>query len=150
MTVRTWITLSVAVLIALSIAVVFQFLRPVPPPAIVVRADDTRLEGVLEEACWPQRNGKLRCTEDGERPRENAIDDNGSFRIVFAYPADPKEGRIEVEDADGETVLESDEWKRTMRYDLVPGNYVLTAQAGTSGEAFVRYVFALRVTRSGS
>jgi hypothetical protein len=150
MTVRTWITISIAVLIALSIAVVFQFLRPVPPPAIVVRADDTRLAGVLEEACWPQRNGKLRCTEEPATPPANAIDDNGSFRIVFAYPADPKQGRIEVANADGETVLESDGWKRTLRYDLDPGSYVLTAQAGTSGEAFVRYVFALRVTRSGS
>jgi hypothetical protein len=149
-TVRTWITVSVAVLIALSIAIVVQFLRPVPPPAIVVRADDIRLEGVLEEACWPQRNGELRCTEDGERPAENTIDDNGSFRFVFAYPADPREGRLEVARADGTSVLSTDEWKRTLRYALDPGRYVLTAQAGTSGEAFVRYVFALRVTRSGS
>lgn len=150
MTVRTWITLSVAVLIALSIAVVVQFLRPVPPPAIVVRADDTRLVGRLDEACWPQRNGKLRCTkgEDADQPTQT-IGDNGSFRIVFAYPADPKEGFVTVTDGDGDEVLGSD-WKRTLRYDLAPGTYTLTAQAGTTGETFVRYVFALRVTRSGS
>ena len=150
MTVRTWITLSVAVLVALSVAVVVQLLRPVPPPAIVVRADDTRLTGVLDEACWPQRNGSLRCTDsEGDEPPAQTIDGNGSFRIVFAYPADPKEGSVTVEDDDGDEVLESD-WKRTLRYDLEPGTYTLTTQAGTTGEAFVRYVFALRVTRSGS
>ncbi len=150
MTVRTWITLSVAVLIALSIAIVLQFLRPVPPPAIVVRAGDVRLSGVLDGACWPQRSGKLRCTKDEDtKASEQTIDDNGSFRIVFAYPAEPKEGSVTVTDAEGREVLESD-WKRTLRYELDPGRYVLTAQAGTSGESYVRYVFALRVTRSGS
>ncbi len=146
MTVRTWITISVAVLIALSVAVVVQFLLPVPPPAIVVRAGDLRLRGVLDGACWPQRNGKLRCTaDDGRRAPEQTIDGDGSFRIVFAYPAEPKEGFVTLEGADGEEVLESG-WKRTLRYDLDPGRYLLTAQAGKSGESYVRYVFALRVT----
>lgn len=147
MTVRTWITISVALLVALSVAVVVQFLRPVPPPQIVVRAEDARLNGVLDEACWPQRNGKLRCTsEKGQEQPGNTIDANGSFRIVFAYPAEPKEGSIAVERSDGKTMLSTDEWKRTLRYDLDPGRYVLTAQAGKEGEAFVRYVFALTVT----
>lgn len=150
MTVRTWITISIAVLVALSVAAVVQFLRPVPPPPIVVRADDVRLEGSVDEACWPQRNGKLRCTKDADRAGENTIGGNGSFRIVLAYPAEPKEGFVRVERTDGKDVLRTDEWERTLRYDLDPGRYVLTAQAGTSGEAFVRYVFALRVTRSGS
>jgi hypothetical protein len=150
MTVRTWITLSVAVLIALSVAIVVQFLRPVPPPAIVVRAGDARLTGVLDEACWPQRSGKLRCTHGNpEDAPAQTIDDNGSFRIVFAYPAEPKEGSITVRTPDGKDVIDAD-WKRTLHYDLDPGRYVLTTQAGKSGESFVRYVFALRVTRSGS
>jgi hypothetical protein len=146
-TVRTWITISVAVLVALSAAVVVQFLRPVPPPAIVVRAGDTRLSGVLDRACWPQRSGELRCTDDDQRlAREQTIPDNGSLRIVFAYPADPKEGFVRIDTVSkGKTVLKTG-WKRTVRYDLDPGRYVLTAQAGKTGESFVRYVFALRVT----
>jgi hypothetical protein len=124
--------------------------RPVPPPAIVVRADDVRLSGVLERSCWPQRNGELRCTEsEREDAPVQTIDDNGSFRIVLVYPAEPKDGLVRVTDDEGDEVLES-EWKRTLRYDLDPGTYTLIAQAGKTDESFVRYVFALRVTRSGS
>jgi hypothetical protein len=147
MTVRTWITLSVAVLIALSVAVVVQFLRPVPPPVIVVRAGDARLEGFLDGACWPQRSGKLRCAKDDETPTfEQSIPANGSLRFVFAYPAEPKEGFIRIEDVDEDKAVVRTDWKRTLRYELDPGRYILTAQAGKSGESYVRYVFALRVT----
>jgi hypothetical protein len=149
MTVRTWITISVAVLVALSVAVVVQFLRPVPAPAIVVHAGDVRLDGEVDESCWPQRNGKLRCVEHEPRLSAQTIDGNGSFRIVFAYPGEPKTGEITISDSKQNEVLGSG-WKRTLRYDLPPGSYTMTARAGDPDEAFVRYAFAFKVTRSGS
>jgi hypothetical protein len=149
MTVRTWITISVAVLVALSVAVVVQFLRPVPAPAIVVHAGDVRLDGAMDGSCWPQRNGELRCVDPEPRPDGQTIDGNGSFRIVFAYPGEPKTGEIAIDEAGGEPVLSSG-WKRTLRYELEPGSYTLTARAGDEDEAFVRYAFAFNVTRSGS
>jgi hypothetical protein len=149
MTVRTWITLSVAVLVALSVAVVVQFLRPVPAPAIVVHAGDVRLEGEMDESCWPQRNGKLRCVDEEPHPSPRTIPGDGSFRIVFAYPGEPKNGQITIDDTGGEHILTSG-WKRTLPYDLPPGSYTMTARAGDPDEAFVRYAFAFRVTRSGS
>jgi hypothetical protein len=145
MTVRTWITISVAVLVALCVAVVVQFVRPVPAPAIVVHAGDVRLDGALDESCWPQRNGKLRCLDEKQVRPAQTIDGNGSFRIVFAYPGEPKTGKIALDDARGERVLSSG-WKRTLRYDLDPGEYTLRARAGDEDEAYVTYVFALRVT----
>jgi hypothetical protein len=144
-TVRTWITISVAVLVALCVAVVVQFLRPVPAPAIVVHAGDVRLDGELDESCWPQRNGKLRCVDHEPRLGAQTIDGNGSFRIVFAYPGDPKTGEIMISDSSGDEILGSG-WKRTLRYDLPRGSYTMTARAGDPDEAFVRYAFAFKVT----
>jgi hypothetical protein len=151
MTVRTWITISVLVLIALSAAFVTQLTRTIEPPPIIVQTKGERLDGALDDACWPQRNGKLRCTTGDEHPVPQTIDGNGSFRIVLASPAQPQEGSLRITDDDGDTIVKSG-WKRTLRYDLEPGAYSFTAQAGESGRnnAFVRYVFALRVTRSGS
>jgi hypothetical protein len=152
MTVRTWITVSVAVLVALSVAVLLQFTRPIQPPSIVVHAGDQHIAGALDSACWPQRSGKLRCVKHKKvDAAANTIPGNGSLRIVFAYPAEPKDGLIHIsDDSTGRTVLRSG-WKRTIRYDLPPGTYTMTARAGKSGKgAYVRYVFVLKVTRSGS
>jgi hypothetical protein len=152
MTVRAWFTISALVLAALAAAFALQILRPVQPPEVVVRTDDRRLVSYDRDACWPQRNGKLRCTSEEETDAErNTIDENGSLRIVLASPAQPKDGSIRVTNLEDETVLKSG-WKRTLRYDLDPGDYTLTAHAGESGKgkAYVRYAFLLRVTRSGS
>lgn len=152
MTVRAWFTISALVLAALAAAFMLQLFRPVRPPEILVRAGEQRLDGGLVEACWPQRNGELRCQQPDERGSTQTIPGNGSLRIVLASPAQPQEGWIRIEDAGGRDVLETDEWKRTVRYDLGPGTYTMLVQAGRTGpkNAYVRYLFPVRVTRSGS
>lgn len=150
MTVRTWITISVLALVGLTTATAYQFLRPVQPPQVVVHAGNERINGAFAAACWPQRTGVLRCTrEKNATPRETTIPSKGTLRVVLASPAQPTDGSIVIRDQHGETVLRTG-WKRTVRYDLEPGTYTLTAQAGASDNAFVRYVFTLKVTRSGS
>lgn len=152
MTVRAWFTISALVLAALAAAFTLQLLRAVPPPEVLVHVGEERLVSYDRDACWPQRNGKLRCTsEESVDPVRNTVDDNGSLRIVLASPAQPRDGEIRITDSRDEEVVDS-EWKRTLRYDLDPGEYTLTARAGQSGrgKAYVRYAFLLRVTRSGS
>lgn len=152
MTVRAWFTISALVLAALAAAFALQLFRPVRPPEILVRAGEQRLDGGLVTSCWPQRNGELRCDQPDEPAVAQTVPDNGSFRVVLASPAQPKDGWVRIEDAAGRDVLEVDEWKRTVRYELDPGAYTMLVQAGQSGpnKAYVRYRFAVRVTRSGS
>ena len=152
MTVRAWFTISAVALAALAAAFAVQILRPVPPPEILMRVGEQRLDGALQSACWPQRNGKLRCTEGTESSRPATIPDEGSFRLVLASPAQPRDGWLRITDADGKTVLNEDEWERTTPYELERGRYTITAQAGRSGrgQGYVRYLFAVNVTRSGS
>lgn len=149
MTVRAWITISTIVLVALAAAVGFQFLRPIEPPPIVVISGEQRIEGAFDAGCWPQRDGVLRCTEGSDEPSPGTIRSKGSLRVALLAPVQPKDGQIRITDAEGETVLKAP-WQRTIRYDLGPGDYTLTALAGEKDKAYVRYAFALRVTRSGS
>jgi hypothetical protein len=148
MTVRTWITISVAVVVALCVAVVLQFTLPVHPPEIIIQAAGARLTGALEASCWPQRSGDLKCTRHDPRPKVQRIAPRGSLRVILVYPAKAT-GTIRIDRVrDGHVVLRS-RWKPTVPYKLAPGRYLVTAQAGALRGAYVRYVFALTVTRSG-
>jgi hypothetical protein len=152
MTVRAWFTISAVALAALPAAFAVQILRPVPPPEILVRVGEQRLDGALESACWPQRNGQLRCTKGDEKSSREEIPDEGSLRVVLASPAQPQDGFLRIEDSRGKTIVDADEWERTVDYELDPGEHTITIQAGRSGpnQGYVRYVFAVNVTRSGS
>ena len=144
MTVRTWITLSLLLLVAMTVAVFVRFLAPVDAPPVLARVGDERIEGVLDEACWPQRGGELRCTEGDEGPRaEGTLPDEGTMRLIVAYPAQPEEGRIEIVRG-GDRVLRTD-WDDEIDYELDRGTYTMTADARYPEDAFVRYRFAFRV-----
>src|SRR5688572_13457634 len=149
MTVRTWFTISALVLVALAGAVVYQFLRPLRPPEILVSVGDVRLDGRVERACWPQRNGELDCGSEDRSDDRRIIPNEGTFRFVVAFPAQPEDGKITI--ARGRRTLEShDGWDRELDYDLEPGNYVLDVQAQYPEDAHLHYVFPFKVTRSGS
>jgi hypothetical protein len=133
------------VLVALSTAVVLRFLAPVDPPPIFVRSGETRLVGVLDKGCWPQRGGDLRCQEGpDERPRSGTLASSGKLRVVAAYPAQPDDGTIRIERASGKGVLD-EEWDESIDYELKAGSYVLTADARYPEKAYTRYVFRFRV-----
>jgi hypothetical protein len=143
-TVRSWITISVLVLVALAGATVYQFTRPLEPPAILVHAGSKQLDGSpTYTSCWPQRNGKLRCT--GEDPVANGqtIGRSGSFRFVVAYPIQPDEGSIRIY-RDRKTVLKRS-WKRSLRYKLEPGSYVMTVRAEYPARAVTAYAYSFTV-----
>jgi hypothetical protein len=144
MTVRTWVTLSVLILIALSVAIVARLLAPVPHPPILARSGDVRLQGQLIEACWPQRGGDLRCEKDGDDAQLSTIPGKGELRIVVAYPAQPDEGSIVIRR--GETnFLREKGWDDEIAYALEPGRYELIARAEYPQDAFVSYRFPFRV-----
>jgi hypothetical protein len=145
-TVRTWFTISVLVLVALSAAVVVRFLAPVDPPPIFVRSGESRLVGSLDKGCWPQRGGDLRCEEggDGERPRAGTIPREGKLRVVVAYPAQPEDGRIRIVRFPSREVLD-EEWSESIDYKFEAGTYVMSADARYPEKAYTRYVFRFRV-----
>ena len=106
MTVRTWITISVAALVALSVAVVLQFVRPVPAPAIIVHAGDVRLDGALDECVLAAAEREVavhrregRCDP---RRRSTATARSGSCSRIRASR---RTGKIRIDDARGERVL---------------------------------------------
>jgi hypothetical protein len=146
MTVRTWITLSVLVVLALGAAFAVRFLSPIRPPDLLVRTDDTPLRGVLVEFCWQQRDGELRCEErtDVEPPDGPSVPAEGELRLLAAFPVQPEGGTIRIADEDGDTELRS-EWTDELPYDLDPGDYTLEAEARYPDGAFVRYVFAFSI-----
>ena len=71
----------------------------------------------------------------------------GRFRIIVAYPSQPRDGEIRI---DGPERVRVDDWRNPLSYDLDPGTYRLTTDAKYVEGAFVRYVFRFTVTRSGS
>ena len=149
MTVRTWFTISALVLVALAGAVVYQFLRPLNPPEILVSVGDVRLDGRIVEACWPQRSGDLDCGSEDRTDQRRVVPGKGKFRLVVAYPAQPEDGEITL--SRGRRTLKfRDRWDREIAYNLPPGDYSLDVRARYPEDAFLHYVFPLTVTRSGS
>lgn len=144
MTVRTWITLSVLILVALSVAIVVRLLAPVEAPPILVRSGDVRLDGSLVESCWPQRGGDLRCEEGGRFATEvRTIRPEGELRVIVAYPAQPEDGSIEiVRDGGGKKTYD---WDDEVSYDLEPGTYSITARAEYPLDAHVVYRFGFSI-----
>jgi hypothetical protein len=144
--VRTWFTLSALAMLALAAAFVYRFLiAPLSPPEILVRVDDVRLEGVQTSACWPQRGSELRCDDaEPSAPAATDIPRSGTLRLVAAFPEQPLEGTVVIAADRGPTVLE-EEWARDVPYALEPGTYLMTAEARYPADAFVRYLYRLRV-----
>jgi hypothetical protein len=129
--------------------VIYQFLRPLRPPEVLVSVGDVRLDGRVVEACWPQRGGELDCTREDGTPEARAVPGEGELRLVVAYPAQPQDGEITI--ARGRKTVEShDDWDREVGYDLPPGEYTLDVQARYPEDASLHYVFPFRVTRSGA
>lgn len=151
MTVRAWFTISAIVLVALTAAVVYRLLAPVPAPEILVRAGDVKLEGHRQTACWPQRNGEVSCERggNGALTKKNAIPAEGTIRSVVGFPVQPENGRLRITTRTGRAVVDED-WSRTYRYDLAPGTYALEVTAEYPNNAHVTYLFLLSVTRTGS
>jgi hypothetical protein len=145
MTVRTWITLSVLILVALSVATVVRLLTPVVPE-VVARSGETHLDGTLIETCWPQRGGDLRCEKGDDRGEVVAVEADGTFNVIVVYPAQPDEGRLQIRRG-GKTVVDTDDWERELDYDLEAGTYELIAEGRYPEDAFVRFRFAFRVAR---
>lgn len=150
MTVRAWFTISALVLGALAAAFAFRLFAAIPAPEMIVRVGRERIDGVGVAYCWPQRSG-LECKQDDADPgRAEDIPGSGSMRFILTYPVQPEEGRLTVRDAEtGEAVLRS-EWTDRLRYELPPGRYTIDARADYPDGAYVRYVFAVTTTRSGS
>jgi len=147
-TVRAWFTISALVLAALAAAFVFRLFAPITAPGILVRSGDVRLNGRLDDACWPGRHGELRCERaESTSPSAVVVPADGRFRIVVAYPVQPEVGEIRI---DGPERVRIGDWRNPLPYNLEPGTYTLTAEARYPERAFVRYVFRFRVTRSGS
>jgi hypothetical protein len=144
MTVRTWMTLSALILVALTVAIFVRLLAPVDAPPVLVRVGDVRLEGDRVEACWPQRGGKLRCQEaDTDRSDATTVPSEGEFRIVVAYPAQPTDGNVEILPVDGGKKQHFD-YDDEIAYDLKRGEYVLQVSAMYPEQARVVYRFAFR------
>jgi hypothetical protein len=151
MTVRTWFTISALVLVALAAAVALQFTRPLRPPEILVRSGNVRLHGMQTSSAWPQRDGRLARSSNDSRAGLRPVDvpGSGTFRFVFASPAQPTSGEITITNTRHRTLIRT-RWHRAVRYDLPPGAYVIRAVAGDRARAYVAYEFAFRVTRTAS
>jgi hypothetical protein len=144
MTVRTWFTISALVLIALSVAIVFRLRQPAPQPEILARVGEVRLQGVLTESCWPKSGGDVDCTHERfKEPSARLIPESGEMDFS-AYPVEPNDGTITIEDASGDVVAE-EEWDDEIGYDLRSGLYDITVDATYGDEASVRYLFRVRV-----
>lgn len=147
MTVRAWITISVVLLVALTVATVAFFLRPSRPPELLASVPDARLEGSLVASCWPQRGGGLGCTE--ERPPAEqeppVIPRAGDIRVIAAFPIQPEDGSARIVDAGtGREEASVDGWKERIAYELPPGRWRLEAEARYPEGAYVRYSFPFR------
>ena len=144
MTVRAWFTISTLVLIALVAAIFVRLLAPVGAPAVLARSGETRLSGARVKGCWPQRSGKLRCQGPDGSAKQVTIAGSGSFRIVVAYPAQPKDGTISIKRG-GRQVL-TKRWNDSVKYKLRPGSYLMYADARYPSGAYVKYRFAFRIS----
>jgi hypothetical protein len=122
-------------------------LSPIRPPALLAGVGRVHLNGVPRGSCWTQRSGKLRC-DHGEttrlRPRDT-VPVSGIVRVVAAYPIQPKKGTLTIATTEGRKVREST-WTDELRYELVPGVYVLRAEARYPRGAYVRVDFPFRVS----
>lgn len=149
MTVRTWVTLSVLVVLALGAAAAVFFFSPISHPELLATygEDQTRLEGRFDGACWPQRGNELRCRrppEDRSLPDGPVLLASGEIRLLAVFPVQPDDGTIRIVDANGREALE-EEWRGELPYELTPGSYVLEAEARYEGGAYVRYRFPFQV-----
>lgn len=149
MTVRTWFTISALVLVALAAAFAFRLFTSIPPPEIIVRVGEARVQGSLRAYCWPQRSGVKCDQQEPESRRAATIPSSGRMRFVV-YPVPPEKGRVTIRDAEtGETVL-TKLWTERFSYELEPGRYTIDARGEYPPEAYVRYLFSVITTRSGS
>lgn len=147
MTVRSWITISVLVLVALGAAFTVRVLSPIRAPALLASVEGRRLPAVDRGSCWAQRNGELRCVDaTGGSPKPVEVPASGRIRIVAAYPVQPDQGSLVILGPRGDVVLEH-RWTDALDYRLEPGRYRLKADARYPDGAYVRAEFALTATR---
>jgi hypothetical protein len=146
-TVRAWFTISAVAMAALVAAVVLKAFAPLQPPAILATAGPVRLTGSSQGSCWPQRGSKLRCEPADPKPKvpPAVLPASGTIRVVTAFPVQPKDGSVRIEDSSGNAVLSDPSWTDDVRYTLEPGSYVLRAQADYPARAYVRWAFAFVV-----
>jgi len=145
MTVRTWFTISIVVVIALFAAVALKLSAPVNAPSIVARVGETRLAGHLVASCWPGGNGKIACKQ-GKGDGNGAvatIPPKGTLRVIVAYPLQPKDGYLQFSRKTGP--LYRTPWRENTHYDLPPGRYTLNAVAQYPKGPHVEYSFDFRV-----
>ena len=145
MTVRTWFTISAVAALALVATFALRAFRPIPPPELLARVDDTRIEGVYDGSCWPQSEGDLRC-EDRDADVSGAsgprVPAEGMMRFIAAYPVQPAGGTLEIVDAESGATIVRDGYAESVPYELEPGRYAVMVEARYPDDAYVRYVFA--------
>jgi hypothetical protein len=136
-------------LVALAVAFAFRLFASIPAPEIIVRVGEDRLEGAPVAYCWPPGTD-LKCDRhDAESIKTQRIAAEGTMRFLV-YPVPPNEGRVTIRDAEtGESILTSN-WTERLAYELPVGRYTIYARADYPEDAYVRYVFAVTTTRSGS
>lgn len=147
MTVRAWITVSAALLVALTVATAVFFLRPSQPPELLASVPDARLQGRLMASCWPQRGGDLSCTEAAHPPDPDVpvIPSEGEIRLVAAFPVQPEDGSARIVDArTGRAEVTVGGWEEKVPYELPAGRWRLEAEARYPDGAYVRYSFGFR------
>jgi hypothetical protein len=150
MSVRAWFTISALVLVVLAVAFVLRFFAPVPAPEVVGRVGSIRLTGQRVSACWPQRNGRLRCERHAFRwQRPVTLRGSGTIHLVVAYPVQPPAGSVRIERRD-RTIVTASKWTESFAYRLQPGEYVVRAMAAYPHSAMTNYAFAVKVTSAGS
>jgi hypothetical protein len=148
-TVRTWFTISALALIAMSLAAYYRLTTPAPPPEIFARAGAARIVGARQAVCWPRRGGKIGCERRSAlEPRIVNISPDARIQLS-AFPVEPLQATIAIDSVKPGTNIRLNQWKRTLPR-LHPGGYRLRVHAVYTKRTFVDYVFALRVTRSGS
>lgn len=151
MTVRAWVTISAACLLALVGALAWQFLRPLEAPQLIARSAEQELSSAFHGSCWPQQTGELHCRPpaDSDPGSEVRLPSSGSIRIIAVYPVQPEDGSVHIfDERTGETVLEEEDgdgWPDRVSYTLDAGTYHLEAAAGYPNGGWVRYRFGFTV-----
>lgn len=152
MTVRAWFTISAIAAIALGAAFAWRLFRPIEAPELVVRSGDVRLSALHLESCWPQGSGEPRCLTNDTDPADRARSGDGAdvpaagrFEVFAAYPVQPADGRVLIQDARTGDVIDRSDFDDIVDYDVGPGDYVLRVEARWEQDAFVRYAFPFTV-----
>jgi len=125
--------------------VALKLAAPVRAPSIVARVGEIRLPARPGASCWPGRNGKIDCHDGkgGGQKGVATVPRHGTFRVVVAYPLQPKDGYIQVFRVGH--VMFRKPWRENTHYDLPRGRYTLLVLAEYPKQVHVQYWFDFRV-----